>query len=68
MLAVSAGAAEGRLAAAALIGAAIEAAKRDAKIDLVGYLADRRDQELYGAALGEGMTLVDTYKVFLFTW
>jgi hypothetical protein len=68
MLAVRDKAAEGRLAAAALIGAAIEAAKREVKIDLVGYLADPRDQELYGAAVSEGMTRVDAYKVFLYPW
>jgi ribosomal protein S18 acetylase RimI-like enzyme len=68
MLSVSKGAAEGRLTAAALIGAAIEEAKRNAKMDLVGYLANPRDRELYSAAVGEGMTLVDVYEVFLRKW
>jgi L-amino acid N-acyltransferase YncA len=59
---------EGHRAALALFGAAIERAKRREEMDLVGYLASSSERELYSAAVAEGMSVVETYKTFVYDW
>jgi ribosomal protein S18 acetylase RimI-like enzyme len=54
--------------ASALLCAAIEKVKRQAELDLVGYLVAPREKALYSAAVSEGMTLVDVYKTFVYEW
>jgi hypothetical protein len=67
-LAVTGRGAAANRAALALFGAAIESGKRQEGMDLVGYLVTPRDRDLYSAALAEGMTLVDTYRSFVYEW
>lgn len=67
-LAVTGSEVEQRRALLALFGAAIEAVKRQEGMDLVGYLAVPRDRGIYSAAIGEGMALVDAYKLFVYEW
>jgi ribosomal-protein-alanine N-acetyltransferase len=67
-LAVAEVGAAGNRIALALFGAAIEEAKRQEGIDLVGYPASPRDRQLYSAAVAEGMALVDRYKSFVYEW
>lgn len=67
-LAVSRRGAAGNQAALALFGAAIERVKRQAGLDLVGYLVARRSRALYAAAVAEGMRLIETYKLFVYDW
>jgi hypothetical protein len=53
----------------ALFGAAIEEAKRHATVDEVGYLASRGATApratLYKAGVGEGMSKIDEYLVYV---
>jgi ribosomal protein S18 acetylase RimI-like enzyme len=67
-LAVSEHTGAGHQAALALFGAAIERAKRQENLDLVGYLAQPRDRALYSAAVAEGMALLATYRSFVYDW
>jgi ribosomal protein S18 acetylase RimI-like enzyme len=67
-LAVSKGGEAGRRAGLALFGAAIEEVKRHEELDLVGYLASPRDRVIYAAAVSEGMTLVESYRSFVYAY
>jgi len=67
-LAVAEQGTEGHRVALALFGAAIERVKRRKEMDLVGYLASSSDRDLYSAAVAEGMSVVETYKSFVYDW
>jgi ribosomal protein S18 acetylase RimI-like enzyme len=57
-----------RRVASALVAGAIERAKRQEGMDLVGYLIVPHEHALYSAARAEGMALVDVYKSFVYEW
>lgn len=57
--------ADRRRIAKALFSAAIEAAKRDPVLDLVGYLASREDKGRYAACVGEGFRRIEAYRVYV---
>jgi GNAT superfamily N-acetyltransferase len=67
-LAVRERGAAGDRVALALLGAAIERAKCDENLDLVGYLVDPLKRRPYKAAVGEGLSLVRAYNVFVYGW
>ena len=57
--------ADRRRIAKALFSAAIEAAKRDLVLDLVGYLASREDKGRYAACVGEGFRRIEADRVYV---